>query len=192
MRRPLVTLVLVLVPPAAALAGVQAIRLWLSPRDEGLTVRKAKYLTYNWGEDFNKHTPTQVNTGTLIRGSGLPSDDPGSWPCFRGADGSNIAPPEEKLLRNWTESGPDVLWELGVGEGHAGVAVRGGRVYIIDYDREKKEDAVRCLSLADGKEIWRYAYYVSVKRNHGMSRTVPAVTDDYVVTLGPKGPSGGE
>jgi outer membrane protein assembly factor BamB len=56
----------------------------------------------------------------------------------------------------------------------------------MDYDREKKQDALRCLSLADGKEIWRYAYPVSVKRNHGMSRTVPAVTEKYVVAMGPK------
>ena len=56
----------------------------------------------------------------------------------------------------------------------------------MDYDRDKKQDALRCLSLADGREIWRYAYPVSVKRNHGMSRTVPAVTDKLVVAMGPK------
>jgi outer membrane protein assembly factor BamB len=56
----------------------------------------------------------------------------------------------------------------------------------MDYDRDKKQDALRCLSLADGREIWRYAYAVSVKRNHGMSRTVPAVTGKLVVAMGPK------
>jgi outer membrane protein assembly factor BamB len=74
-----------------------------------------------------------------------------------------------------------------VGEGYAGVAVLEGRVYLLDYDQSKQADAVRCLSLADGKEIWRYSYPVKIKRFHGMSRTVPAVTDKYVVTLGPKG-----
>jgi len=56
----------------------------------------------------------------------------------------------------------------------------------LDYDREEQADTIRCLSLADGKEIWRYSYPVEVKRNHGMSRTVPAVTDKYIVTMGPK------
>src|SRR5258708_31398390 len=56
----------------------------------------------------------------------------------------------------------------------------------MDYDRDKKQDALRCLSLADGREIWRFAYPVSVKRNHGMSRTVPAVTSNSVVAIGPK------
>ena len=73
-----------------------------------------------------------------------------------------------------------------MGEGYAGAAVLNGRVYLMDYDRDKKQDALRCLSLADGREIWRYAYPVSVKRNHGMSRTVPAVTDKLVVAMGPK------
>jgi outer membrane protein assembly factor BamB len=64
--------------------------------------------------------------------------------------------------------------------------VLAGRVYVLDYDQEKKTDSLRCLSLADGEEIWRYSYPVKIKRYHGMSRTVPAVTDKYVVTMGPK------
>jgi outer membrane protein assembly factor BamB len=56
----------------------------------------------------------------------------------------------------------------------------------MDYDRDRKQDALRCLSLADGLELWRFAYSVSVKRNHGMSRTVPAVSDTFAVGLGPK------
>jgi outer membrane protein assembly factor BamB len=64
--------------------------------------------------------------------------------------------------------------------------VRNGRVYVIDYDQEQLGDSIRCFSLDDGREIWRYFYPVKIKRQHGMSRTVPAVTDDVVVTLGPK------
>jgi outer membrane protein assembly factor BamB len=78
------------------------------------------------------------------------------------------------------------LWSVDVGEGYAGAAVSDGRVYVMDYDREKRQDALRCLSLGDGREIWRYAYPDSVKRNHGMSRTVPAVTNKLVVAIGPK------
>ena len=81
---------------------------------------------------------------------------------------------------------PRELWAIDVGEGYAGAAVLNGRVYLMDYDRDKKQDALRCLSLADGREIWRFAYPVPVKRNHGMSRTVPAVTDKLVVAMGPK------
>ena len=45
---------------------------------------------------------------------------------------------------------------------------------------------LRCLSLADGREIWRRWYRTGAKRNHGVSRTVPAVTDRWVVTIGPR------
>jgi len=48
--------------------------------------------------------------------------------------------------------------------------------YILDYDQAKLADALRCMSLADGKEIWRFSYPVKTKRNHGMSRTVPTIT----------------
>jgi len=73
-----------------------------------------------------------------------------------------------------------------VGEGYAGAAVLDGRVFLLDYDASQQRDVVRCLSLRSGEEIWRYSYPVKIKRNHGMSRTVPAVTDQYVVTVGPK------
>ena len=73
-----------------------------------------------------------------------------------------------------------------LGEGYAGPAVWNGRVFLLDYNQQTKEDTLRCLSLADGREIWRFAYPMPLKRNHGLSRTVPAVTDRYVVTLGPK------
>lgn len=48
----------------------------------------------------------------------------------------------------------------------------------MDYDREKKEEALRCLSIKDGREIWRYAYPNSLKRDHGVTRTVPAVSSN--------------
>ena len=56
----------------------------------------------------------------------------------------------------------------------------------MDYDEAKREDALRCFSLEDGKELWRRSYKLSVYRIHGMSRTVPAVTPEYVLTIGPR------
>lgn len=126
-----------------------------------------------------------VNRGTLTPGTGKPSTEQGNWPRFRGAKEDGVAD-GTAIASQWPQSGPKVLWKIACGEGHAGAAVRNGRVYLIDYDEKRREDAVRCLSLDNGEEIWRYTYYVKVKRNHGMSRTVPTVTDRYVVTLGPK------
>ena len=48
-----------------------------------------------------------------------------------------------------------MLWSVEMGEGHAGPAIAHGCMYVMDYDRDKESDALRCLSLSDGKEVWR-------------------------------------
>ena len=53
-------------------------------------------------------------------------------------------------------------------------------------DIDCSADTLRCLSLDDGREIWRNGYRVVISQSHGMSRTIPAVIGDYVITLGPK------
>ena len=53
-------------------------------------------------------------------------------------------------------------------------------------DVDRSADTMRCLSLDDGREIWHNGYPVVVPHNHGMSRTIPAVVGDTVVSLGPK------
>ncbi len=117
---------------------------------------------------------------------GVAADLPGSWPRFRGASFDNISSETTRLASHWPEAGPEILWSIELGEGHAGPAVRNGRVYVLDYDEEGQADLLRCFSLADGSEIWQRGYRVKVKRNHGLSRTVPAVDDQYVVTMGPR------
>ncbi|MFC1555945.1 PQQ-binding-like beta-propeller repeat protein [candidate division KSB1 bacterium] len=117
---------------------------------------------------------------------GTSSETPGNWPRFRGSDFDNISKEEVLLADKWGESGPNLLWAVDLGEGYAGPVVSNGRVYILDYDEEIRADMLRCFSFDDGREIWRRGYEVYVKRNHGMSRTVPAVNDKYVVTIGPK------
>ncbi len=109
-----------------------------------------------------------------------------SWPSFRGPDRNGISTETTALADDWPDTGPPVLWSIELGEGHAGAAIHKGRVYVLDYDEEQKADLLRCILLETGQEIWQLGYPVTVKRNHGMSRTVPAVTDDFVVTIGPR------
>ncbi len=125
--------------------------------------------------------------GELTKGDGKASDILESWSMFRGDDCQMYYDNSAiDLAREWPENGPPVIWDIPVGDGYAGAAIRQGRVYLLDYDEKNQGDVIRCLSLDDGQEIWRYFYSVKVKRDHGMSRTVPAVTDEYVVTLGPR------
>jgi len=138
------------------------------------------------GESAEAATGNPVLRGTLTRGNGQPADLPGAWPQFRGPNRDGISPDPTPLAREWPPSGPRQVWSIEVGEGYAGPAVLSGRVYLMDYDRERRQDALRCLSLGDGRELWRFAYPVLVKRYHGMSRTVPALASNCVVALGPK------
>ncbi|MDH4201714.1 MAG: PQQ-like beta-propeller repeat protein [Phycisphaerae bacterium] len=111
---------------------------------------------------------------------------PASWRGFRGPDYNAVVQSEVPLAKQFGPEGPTKLWQVELGQGYAAPVVHDDRVYIIDYDMENQRDAIRCLSLADGAEIWRYSYPVKIKRNHGMSRTIPAIDGKYMVTIGPK------
>lgn len=117
---------------------------------------------------------------------GIPSSVSAGWPRFRGKDFDNISKETLPLASGWNGGVPPVLWSVDLGEGHAGPAVADGRVFLLDYDEENRADILRCFSLDDGREIWRRGYEIFIKRNHGMSRTVPAVSSGCVVTIGPK------
>jgi outer membrane protein assembly factor BamB len=108
------------------------------------------------------------------------------WPCFRGEDADNINKEPVKLIEKWGKSGPKILWKKTLGEGHAAPAVYDGKIYLLDYDEVGKSDQLRCFLLATGDELWRRGYKVHLKRNHGLSRTIPAVNSKFVVTIGPK------
>ncbi len=108
------------------------------------------------------------------------------WARFRGPDYDNVYKGNTRLIDRFGAGGPQVLWTAELGEGHAGPAIYNGKVYLLDYDEELGADMLRCFSLTDGTELWRRWYEVRVKRNHGMSRTVPAVTEKYILTMGPR------
>lgn len=115
------------------------------------------------------------------------NDIPGTrWPRFRGEDFDNISKEKIRLISSFPSPGPEILWTVQLGEGHAGPAIYDGKIYLLDYDELKKSDALRCFSLKTGEELWRRWYRVHLKRNHGLSRTIPAVSEHYVVTIGPK------
>ena len=117
---------------------------------------------------------------------GIASDIQGEWPNFRGPNRVNISREKLELLENWEIKKPEILWSIKLGEGHSGPIVSGGKVFILDYDEDRRADILRCFSLDDGKEIWRTGYDIYLKRNHGISRTVPAIQNNYVVSIGPK------
>ena len=121
----------------------------------------------------------------LALGTLGPSVGAADWPQFRGPDRDGIST-ETGLLRAWPAGGPKVLWSTKVGQGYAAAAIVGGRVYLDDYDETAGDCLVRCLTLADGKEIWRFKESRRIRPNHAITRTVPAMDGRFVFSLDPK------
>jgi len=107
------------------------------------------------------------------------------WPQFRGPR-RDATSRETGLLRTWPESGPEVLWSTPVCQGYASAAIVKGRVYFHDYDQKAREWLVRCVTLEEGKEVWRFREKRRIRPNHGITRTTPAVDAKYVFSLDPK------
>jgi outer membrane protein assembly factor BamB len=186
--KPNIQLINTLITTSLSIAGLVLIVLWLqvTPR-EPITLRSAP----PQNETAKALSVQKINIkGTFTQFSGIPAKSSSTWSGFRGGNYDNVVQSGEGtsplLLDTLTEADLPIAWSQKLGEGYAGAAVRNGRVYVLDYDKEKQSDALRCFSLDTGEEIWRRAYRIPIKRNHGISRTVPAVNDKYVVTLGPK------
>ena len=125
------------------------------------------WLLYNPVRDFAENLPGMdnrppdfvsaseaVEIGAYFESfEGIPSTIYGSWPRFRGAGFDNISKENLELIDQWDDSVPNILWSIDLGEGHAGPVVSNGRVYLLDYDEEKRADVLRCFSFDDGKEI---------------------------------------
>jgi len=137
--------------------------------------------------DKGSDTSEVIKIGeNFIEYSSFTSGLTGKWTHFRGADFDNINKENIRLIDKWGKDGPKAIWKVDLGEGHAAPVIYNGKVYLLDYIEAKKTDALRCFSLETGVELWRRSYKVHVKRNHGMSRTIPAVSEKYIVTIGPR------
>ena len=128
----------------------------------------------------------QEPAGLFTAGAGIAGETRQTWAAFRGPAQANIAHPDVPIAQSWPAAGAPIRWTVAVGDGHAGPIVQEGRVYLLDYDEKARGDTIRCLSFDDGREIWRRFYPVHTKRNHGISRTVPALAARHLVTLGPQ------
>jgi outer membrane protein assembly factor BamB len=166
--------------------GVVALGIfWLTANSDSSLKLRVPGTDQAPGSDLGTNA-NAVAAGRLSREAGQPANLPGTWPQFRGPERNGISPETVPLARSWQSGPPKELWGVDLGEGYAGAAVQAGRVYVMDYDQTNRQDALRCFSLEDGRELWRFAYANPVKRNHGMSRTTPAVTEKLVVAIGPK------
>jgi outer membrane protein assembly factor BamB len=76
----------------------------------------------------------------------------GDWPQWRGPNRDDVST-ERGLLKEWPAGGPPLVWQTtGLGNGHAGISVAGGRVFTMG---EKGESSFAlALDGTSGKLIW--------------------------------------
>ncbi|QIA06410.1 outer membrane protein assembly factor BamB family protein [Draconibacterium halophilum] len=107
------------------------------------------------------------------------------WPQFLGPE-RNSTSPQKNLLREWPESGPEVLWTVPLGIGYGGPVVKDGKVYILDRNDEEG-DKMCCFDLDSGEELWKFEYAAAGSVMFPGSRSVPVVDDKHVYSCGPYG-----
>jgi outer membrane protein assembly factor BamB len=104
------------------------------------------------------------------------------WPQYLGPSRNGVSP-ETNLARTWPEGGPRVVWELPLGAGFGGPAIRDGEVFVLDRELDLN-DILRCIDLETGEEKWQYKHHTPGAASYNGSRTAPTVTDKYVFTVG--------
>lgn len=133
---------------------------------------------------------TVALAAVLLTAGALPAAD---WPQWRGPNRDGVSP-ETGLLKSWPKGGPPLAWatDLG-GVGYSSPVVVGDRLYATaaeDPDNGQKEYAV-CLSVKDGKQIWRVPLPVGGGGYSGGwgsgPRSTPTVDGDRLYVLGARG-----
>lgn len=111
-----------------------------------------------------RRLPARLYAAAVVLGiaSSAPAAD---WPHWRGPDRTDVTPePSGWNGKAWLAEKPH--WTAKVGEGASSPLVVGDRVYALGYEPGK--DTLRCLSAADGKEVWSVAYKCPKYGRHRM------------------------
>lgn len=109
------------------------------------------------------------------------------WPSFLGPTHNGVCS-ETKLLRDWPEKGPTLVWERETGEGFGAPSVVGTRLIL--FHRLGDTETVECLDAETGSRLWSYGYPTSYKDRYGFNggpRSSPVIDDGRVFTHGVAG-----
>jgi outer membrane protein assembly factor BamB len=104
------------------------------------------------------------------------------WPQFQGPNRNGVSP-EKNIARIWPETGPEQLWQIPLGTGFGGPAIRDGEVFVLDRESDLR-DILRCLDLETGEELWQFKTDAPGSTSFPGSRMTPTVTEKYVYAVG--------
>ena len=75
------------------------------------------------------------------------------------------------------------MWSMDVGLGFGGAVASNGEAFILDRD-DNDNDIIKCIDVATGQLKWQNKYKQPGRFGYPGSRSLPAVDDKYVFTLG--------
>src|SRR5262245_60641423 len=125
----------------------------------------------------------------LVVGFAIPCARGDDWPQWRGP-GRDSVRRETGLPDKFPAEGLRPRWTQAIGGGYGGLAVAGGRVYVMDRQTKPREvERVVCFDAWTGKQRWVHEYAVAYnKMDHGNGpRSTPTVHDGRVYTFGAVG-----
>ena len=125
------------------------------------------------------------------------------WPQWFGPQRDGVWR-ETGLIEKFPAGGPKVAWEAPVGQGYAGPAVAGGKVFVMERREEPGQpqpknafdtssaqvgvEALTCFNEADGTKLWSESYPCRYRISYNAGpRCTPTVDGDKVYTLGAMG-----
>jgi outer membrane protein assembly factor BamB len=125
------------------------------------------------------------------------------WPQWLGPQRDGVWR-ETGIIEKLPDGGPKTLWRTPIGEGYAGPAVAGGKVYITDrflakdaanpkspFDAKSRvsgNERIVCLDAKTGEILWKHEYDCPYQISYASGpRTTPVVDAGKVYTLGAMG-----
>ncbi|MCY3758841.1 MAG: hypothetical protein OXG96_14055 [Acidobacteria bacterium] len=77
------------------------------------------------------------------------------WTSFLGPSHNGVST-ETRLLKDWPDGGPPLVWELAKGTGYTSPAIHGSR--LVYFYRQGQEEIVDCLHPETGQGYWTFRY----------------------------------
>jgi outer membrane protein assembly factor BamB len=111
---------------------------------------------------------------------------PGDWPAFRGPNRDGVVR-GVKIRTDWKQNPPKELWRSKIGPAWSSMTVVDDRVFT--QEQRGPHEAVVCLSLKDGKEVWSHVDETRFEEPVGGPgpRATPTFDKGRLFTFGAKG-----
>jgi len=109
------------------------------------------------------------------------------WESFRGPTHDSISR-ETKLLVNWPNGGPKLVWEMRKGTGYSSPAISGD--HLVYFSRVGNVENVVSLHSETGEKYWDFSYPTKFEDRYGYNngpRATPVIDGDRVYTFGAEG-----